>query len=144
MNSATIANFLMSSTALVVAGGGGLRWLLTRKGQVRKDNRDDEKSASDISLTVKQKQQVSDEAEKVYSTNRIEIEKWWLEQFQLVQKQLTDEREEQSARWARFRKAAAVHKVWDDEQMREAIKRGELPRPAPSLDPDDYEDDTQG
>jgi hypothetical protein len=139
MNSTTIANMLMSGTALLVAGGGGIRYLLQRKTLRRKDAREDQASATNIKLTDTQRQQVSDEAEKVYSSNRIEIEKWWLEQFQLVQKQLTDERNEQNERWAKLRKAARVHKVWDDEQVRDAHKEGRHPRPAPSLDPDDYQ-----
>lgn len=139
MNSTTIANFLMSGTALLVAGGGGVRWLMTRKGIVRKEKRDDQTAATGIKLSDTQRQQVSDEAEKVYSTNRIEIEKWWLEQFQLVQKQLTEERRKQNEKWARLGKAARVHKIWDDEQVSEARKEGRYPRAAPSLDPDDYE-----
>lgn len=141
MNSTTIANLLMSGTALLVAGGGGVRWLMARKGVLRREKRDDQTAATGIKLTDTQRQQVSDEAEKVYSTNRIEIEKWWLQQFQLVQRQLTDERIKQNEKWARLRKAAQVHKVWDDEQVMEARKYGRFPRPAPSLDPDDYEID---
>lgn len=145
MNSTTIANLLMSGTALLVAGFGGARWLIMRPAMKRQEKRDDRKSTTDIKLTESQKEQVSVEAEKVYSTNRIEIERWWLEQFQLVQKQLTDERRVENERWAKLRKAARVHKVWDDEQVREAHQSGRHPRPAPSLDPDDYtlDDDEQ-
>lgn len=138
MNAATIANLFMGGSAFAVMVGGGVRWLLTRKDVARKGKADADKTEGEVSLTESQKAEVNEQAETVYSTRRIEIEKWWLEQFQLVQKQLAVEREDQDRKWAKLRKAARVHKVWDDEQVSEALAEGRHPRPAPSLDPDDY------
>lgn len=143
MDASIVANTLMSATALATVVGAGIKAFWERRRQRRLQPLEDAKATTEIRLSSSQVKQVGVEAERVYSLQRIETERWWLEQFEIVKRELEEERQERRqeqtdfAGWReRLGERLRQHERWDNQQVAALRQANIIAPPPPPLDPD--------
>lgn len=118
----------------LLGAGGGLSVIFTAADRWRNRKFNKIKESSSIKIDEGTYAEIAARAARINSEDRIEIEKWWKEQFESVKGDLA----EQQAWRRRATRRWHEHKIWDDAQAQRLHElSGEAIEPAPSLDPDD-------
>lgn len=123
--------------ALFLGAGGLLTGLYTLWSNIQDRKVDQLDKQSKVELTEEQKKQVAADAASINSREQRETERWWLEQFELVKKELRTER-----RWRRrVTDYIKEHQPWDVQAQQKLNEHGVPIPPPPTLDLDDIERD---
>lgn len=123
--------------SIVLGFGGSLTAVITAWFTIRDRRQAREKKTGEIRLDKVSYDEIASRAAKINSDERIEIERWWKEQFDAVKLELREtrvelEREKNARR--KVTKWAKQHQQWDQDAYQLALHTDVNYPPPPLLD----------